>query len=90
MQKQRSVRGRREATHAADKDHARDRRWVLRYNGKVEFVATPILGHHSQDVGGNVPGSIEAAPAHDLAEGIRIPVIKIVQSRQLDRCFVMT
>jgi N-methylhydantoinase B len=52
------------------------------HNGKVEFFAANI-GHHS-DVGGNVPGSIDGGARSIYAEGLRIPVIKIVQAGKLD------
>ncbi len=52
------------------------------FNGKVEFF-TANIGHHS-DVGGAVPGSIDGGARSIFAEGIRIPVIKIVQAGVLD------
>jgi N-methylhydantoinase B len=50
--------------------------------GRVEFF-TANIGHHS-DVGGSVPGSIDGGARSIYAEGIRIPVIKIVQAGKLD------
>jgi N-methylhydantoinase B len=52
------------------------------FNGQVEFF-TANIGHHS-DVGGSVPGSIDGGARSIYAEGIRIPVIRIVQAGVLD------
>ena len=52
------------------------------WNGKVEFF-TANIGHHS-DVGGSVPGSIDGGARSIFAEGIRIPVIRIVRAGELD------
>ncbi len=52
------------------------------FNGKVEFF-TANIGHHS-DVGGSVPGSIDGGARSIYAEGIRIPVIRIVRAGTLD------
>jgi N-methylhydantoinase B len=52
------------------------------FKGKVEFF-TANIGHHS-DVGGSVPGSIDGGARSIYAEGIRIPVIRIVRAGTLD------
>ncbi len=52
------------------------------HQGKVAFF-TANIGHHS-DVGGNVPGSIDGGARSIFAEGIRIPVIRIVRAGELD------
>lgn len=52
------------------------------HEGRVAFF-TANIGHHS-DVGGVVPGSIDGGARSIFAEGIRIPVIRIVRAGELD------
>jgi N-methylhydantoinase B len=56
------------------------------WEGKVEFIVANI-GHHS-DVGGAVPGSIAANLRSVFEEGLRIPVIRIVDNGQLDEALL--
>ncbi|GAA4329655.1 hydantoinase B/oxoprolinase family protein [Pigmentiphaga soli] len=52
------------------------------WDGKVQFFAANIA-HHS-DVGGSVPGSISGGARSVFEEGLRIPVMRIVQAGELD------
>jgi N-methylhydantoinase B len=56
------------------------------WEGKVEFIVANI-GHHS-DVGGAVPGSIAANLRSVFEEGLRIPVIRLVDNGRLDEALL--
>lgn len=56
------------------------------YAGRLCFFAAN-LGHHS-DVGGGVPGSCDPSQTSIFAEGIRIPVLKIMREGVLDEQIV--
>lgn len=56
------------------------------YEGRLSFFAAN-LGHHS-DVGGGVPGSCDPSQTSIFAEGLRIPVLKIVREGVLDEQIV--
>jgi N-methylhydantoinase B len=56
------------------------------WEGQVEFIVANI-GHHS-DVGGAVPGSIAANLRSVFEEGLRIPVIRLVDNGRLDEALL--
>ncbi|MDQ7774980.1 MAG: hydantoinase B/oxoprolinase family protein [Paracoccus aminovorans] len=55
-------------------------------DGAVRAFAANI-GHHS-DVGGAVPGSTSAKSATIFAEGLRIPVMKVVHAGKVDHALI--
>ena len=53
------------------------------FDGKPEFF-TANVGHHA-DVGGAVPGSIAGGSRSIFEEGIRLPVVRIMRSGELEQ-----